>query len=254
MCVGRVRVRACQRGVFLCRRTGKGVQAASRAAPPPPQPLASLHTPPPASHSTLTPARPAKPLLPPDPHLQGLPAAARVRRVVRVPGEGPRERRRAVAAGRREGPRHDQGRVAADAGERLCLAAAAAGERLGGGEGELEGRAKTCCLVVSALLASRRRPSKAAITQTRLILTSSLCLLPRFFRPPPFPLPPSAAHTRARPQAPGSAFDAAVQGRAFVYDYINPAYPTVAPSIREMCPACDPEKVRGDASPDGAVI
>jgi hypothetical protein len=34
----------------------------------------------------------------------------------------------------------------------------------------------------------------------------------------------------------------------FVYDYINPAYPTVAPSIVEMCPSCDPEKVGGGAA------
>jgi hypothetical protein len=44
-------------------------------------------------------------------------------------------------------------------------------------------------------------------------------------------------------RAPGSAHDLSVPGAAFVFDYINPAYPTVAPSIREMCPSCDPEKV-----------
>ncbi|GBF92072.1 hypothetical protein Rsub_04419 [Raphidocelis subcapitata] len=48
---------------------------------------------------------------------------------------------------------------------------------------------------------------------------------------------------RAPVQAPGDAFDPSVQGLGFVYDYINPAYPTVAPSIVEMCPTCDPEKV-----------
>lgn len=58
-----------------------------------------------------------------------------------------------------------------------------------------------------------------------------------------------AGRRRSRPppsallQAPGDAFGPAVMGLGFEYDYINPAYPTVAPAIKEMCPTCIPEKV-----------
>ncbi len=43
-------------------------------------------------------------------------------------------------------------------------------------------------------------------------------------------------------QAPGSAYDLSIPGEAFLYHYIDPAYPSVIPVIRKMCPTCDPKQ------------
>eukprot|EP00877_Chromochloris_zofingiensis_P015145 jgi/Chrzof1/9885/Cz04g19190.t1 len=44
-------------------------------------------------------------------------------------------------------------------------------------------------------------------------------------------------------KAPGSAYDASVQGLGFVYDYINPQYPTAKAVLHKMCRTCTGDKI-----------